>query len=687
MIYLLLLGSLSLYAYAHTPTAEPTPPGYWEKVACVPNQGIPDCNGEKGPGIAAGVTIVPGTVECDGEDPEDCQCADYWELYPEAQNQDWIMAMASIFAMCMAFGIGANDAANSWATSVGAKAITVGYAVMLCGFFEWAGATTVGYGVSKTIQKGVSKISDPECWACGSCDSSVTLMMGGSLGALVGASMFLLLASGTAVPVSTTHSIVGGVVGMTMAGIGSGCLNWDVDGGLSGIVLSWIISPLLSGIIAALGYSLSLVFIIRTKNARKRALITLPLLYGFISFSVFMMLFLKAKAIKKKMTLTVKFVTAGIIGGAIMLIEAVFLNPLIKEKLPSETGESDKYLGLVGDVEDGQTPQDDDDPTKTKATYAPISPKSEQGVELAEKKMQSGDGKDDPVKRIDSVVVAKNPETTKLEDWSVETTLRWLTSTQGGRFAYLAETWGKNKIDGECVKALSEEELKNELEVTSVGDRKALLKSLKELEGRDIKTSLATGDGDDEIYTHFADAENADQLDAIFVFRYLVVFTACLESFAHGSNDTANATGPFSAVYQVYTNGGRDCSSDKGTVWIMCVAGIFVAIGVCTFGYRVIRTIGSELTMIDFHKGFYIEVGSTLATMIATVLEFPVSTTHCQVGGVIGVGLVTSFNGKGSVSWSLFSKIFLTWVLTLPIAGGIAALVVLIVKGALIREP
>merc|ERR1719461_2570611 len=135
--------------------------------------------------------------------------------------------MASIFAMCMAFGIGANDAANSWASSVGAKAITVGYAVMLCGFFEWAGATSIGYGVSKTIQKGVSKLTAPDCWACGQCASSVTLTMGGSLGALVGASMFLLLASGTAVPVSTTHSIVGGVVGMTMAGAGAHCLNWE----------------------------------------------------------------------------------------------------------------------------------------------------------------------------------------------------------------------------------------------------------------------------------------------------------------------------------------------------------------------------------------------------------------------------------------------------------------------------
>merc|ERR1719510_125040 len=96
-----------------------------------------------------------------------------------------------------------------------------------------------------------------------------------------------------------------------------------------------------------------------------------------------------------------------------------------------------------------------------------------------------------------------------------------------------------------------------------------------------------------------------EQRDAIWVFRNLLVFNACLESFAHGSNDTANATGAFSAVYQIYT-AGNDCQKSDSEVWIMAVAGLFVALGVGTLGYRVIRTIGTELTMIDFHKGFYI---------------------------------------------------------------------------------
>jgi phosphate/sulfate permease len=279
-----------------------------------------------------------------------------------------------------------------------------------------------------------------------------------------------------------------------------------------------------------------------------------------------------------------------------------------------------------------------------------------------------------------------DPATQALRFWSTETTLRWITYALEGRFDYLTPSWAKQEVDGNVLYLLTEEELKTDLDVAKIGDRKAILKLIKELKEREIeKHSMEAALVLAETGSQMQDAENADQLDAIFVFRYLLVFTACLESFAHGSNDTANATGPFSAVYQFYTNGGKDCSSDEGTVWIMCLAGICVAIGVCTFGYRVIQTIGTNLTVIDFHKGFYIEVGSTLATMIATVMEFPVSTTHCQVGGVIGVGLVSMMHGTGKVSWGLFSKIFATWVLTLPIAGSISALVVMVIKGAIIR--
>ena len=98
-------------------------------------------------------------------------------------------------------------------------AIGLRKAMIVGGTMELLGAITLGYGVSSTIQKGVAKINDPEGWACGYCDTSMSLFMVGMLSALFGAGMFLLMATFTSMPVSTTHSIVGAVVGATAVGI------------------------------------------------------------------------------------------------------------------------------------------------------------------------------------------------------------------------------------------------------------------------------------------------------------------------------------------------------------------------------------------------------------------------------------------------------------------------------------
>lgn len=162
-----------------------------------------------------------------------------------------------------------------------------------------------------------------------------------------------------------------------------------------------------------------------------------------------------------------------------------------------------------------------------------------------------------------------------------------------------------------------------------------------------------------------------EQAQAVYTFRYLLVFNACLESFAHGSNDTANATGAFSAVYQTYLDGFSRCDKTDSPVWVMMAAGFFVFLGFYSFGRRVIMTMGKGLVAIDYHRGFWIEFGSTLSVIIATLLAFPISTTHCQVGAVCFVGWYEF--GRDKVAWSLLGKIALTWIITLPLAGGIGA--------------
>ncbi len=149
------------------------------------------------------------------------------------------LVLAVIFGLFMAWGIGANDVANAMATSVGSKAITIKQAVIIAAIFEFAGAILAGGQVTSTIRKGIIDVSD--------LGASPEVLIFGMLAALLAAGTWLLIASFKGWPVSTTHSIVGSIVGFAMVGIGMDAVYW---GKLGTIVMSWVTSPLLAGVIS-----------------------------------------------------------------------------------------------------------------------------------------------------------------------------------------------------------------------------------------------------------------------------------------------------------------------------------------------------------------------------------------------------------------------------------------------------
>ena len=147
--------------------------------------------------------------------------------------------LACAFGLFMAWGVGANDVANALGTSVGSGALTIRQAVVIAAIFEFAGAYLAGGQVTKTIRKGMIDT--------GLVSQSPELLVYGMLAALLAAGIWLLVASRHGWPVSTTHSIVGAIVGFAAVGIGFDAVKWDKVGT---IALSWIISPALAGIIA-----------------------------------------------------------------------------------------------------------------------------------------------------------------------------------------------------------------------------------------------------------------------------------------------------------------------------------------------------------------------------------------------------------------------------------------------------
>ena len=167
----------------------------------------------------------------------------------------WIfILLAIVFGVYMCWGIGANDVANAMGTSVGSKAITVKQAVIIAAIFEFAGAFLAGGHVTKTIRKG---IIDP----AGISDAP-HLLIYGMLSALLAAAIWLMVASRKGWPVSTTHTIVGAIVGFGVVGIGADSVNWWQ---ILQIVSSWIISPVVGGIVSFL-LMMSIHFLILEKE-------------------------------------------------------------------------------------------------------------------------------------------------------------------------------------------------------------------------------------------------------------------------------------------------------------------------------------------------------------------------------------------------------------------------------------
>jgi PiT family inorganic phosphate transporter len=153
------------------------------------------------------------------------------------------IGLAAVFGIFMAWGIGANDVANAMATSVGSKALTIKQAILVAAVFEFLGAVLAGGEVTSTIRKG---IVDADLLS-----STPELLVYGMLASLLAAGTWLLIASRNGWPVSTTHSIVGAIVGFAAVGIGIDAVQW---GQVGTIVVSWVVSPLTAGFIAYLIY-------------------------------------------------------------------------------------------------------------------------------------------------------------------------------------------------------------------------------------------------------------------------------------------------------------------------------------------------------------------------------------------------------------------------------------------------
>lgn len=439
----------------------------------------------------------------------------------------------------MAWNIGANDVSNAMGTSVGSGALTLRRAVIIAAILEFAGAYFIGGNVSETMQ---SQLIDVGQFA-----SNPNTLIFGMCGALLGTGIWLQFASYFGLPVSTTHAIVGAIVGFGVITIGFSGVEWKMIGS---IALSWILSPVLSGMISYFIFSLlqkRILFALNPAVATKRMI---PILLFFV-FGIF--------------SLSLIFNGLSRLGIDFSFSQAILLSILIGA-----------IAFGIGFAIIRRIPT----PKTAMASASRLQPQTLISLEKAIKHL-------------------RRARTGSLDDTH-------------------------NKITH----------------------------MLEEMHG--LKNEMRTK-------TQFP--ERTSEYDTVEkIFGSMQIISACFVAFGHGANDVANAIAPVAAVLDVIKNGIVPGSTPVPS-WLLAFGGLGIVVGLATWGWRVIETIGKKITELTPTRGFSAEFGAAITILLASKLGLPISTTHCLVGAVLGVGMA---RGIRAINLRTLKDIGLSWVITLP---------------------
>ncbi len=243
------------------------------------------------------------------------------------------IGLAALFGIFMAWGIGANDVANAMATSVGSKALTIKQAILVAAVFEFLGAVLAGGAVTSTIRKG---IVDSDLMA-----DEPALLIYGMLSALLAAGTWLLVASRKGWPVSTTHSIIGAIVGFAAVGIGIEAVQW---GQVGTIVMSWVVSPLTAGFIAFCIYQTVQHLVLRHENPLDRAKRWVPVYMFLAAFTITLVTILKGL---KHIGLDISVRDSYLLAAAVATLIAFVGSYFIRKIQPDPKAEKDQHYITV----------------------------------------------------------------------------------------------------------------------------------------------------------------------------------------------------------------------------------------------------------------------------------------------------------------------------------------------------
>ncbi|MGW8161066.1 MAG: inorganic phosphate transporter, partial [Desulfobulbales bacterium] len=164
------------------------------------------------------------------------------------------------------------------------------------------------------------------------------------------------------------------------------------------------------------------------------------------------------------------------------------------------------------------------------------------------------------------------------------------------------------------------------------------------------------------------------------VYVPLVIVSSCAVAFAHGANDVANSVWPLAAVANILKTGTVEMKVPV-PLWILTLGGAGIVLGLATFGYKVMDTVGTKITEITPSRGVAADIAATATVLVCTRLKLPISTTHVLVGAIMGIGLA---RGLAGIDSRIARKIFNSWLITVPAAAVVSIVLFLLGRAFLL---
>lgn len=575
------------------------------------------------------------------------------------QQYVWLIAVISIAFCASSFGNGANDVANAYATSVAARTLEMWQVGILAMCTEFVGAVALGSGVTSTIK---NNIMDLDRFA----DAPSTLILAMTC-AEIGSAAWLLIATKVGFPVSTTQTIVGAMIGVGLAAESSISWGWS-KGSVSQIAASWLIAPLIACGFSAILFLTLKFSVLDRQDSFKWAMRLIPFYLAFTGavLALFIVIELPdAESLEEFGAGKVVGIVLGVFAGVLAIAYTFFvpyfhrrlvlkdarvkvwhlpMGPLLlKESIPL-------YLPGNKGVREGEYVTDHY--ASQHVEVVNDATVSDQSSIAREKALNQEKVNNDLNNEADIPIIPVNPEA-KVADSSaleagpnitrrlrvIEPEERFLAPTAHLPIYNSSRIWSWTKY--------------------------VLLQG--------VTRDCVTHSSSELAKTHALAKQYDNRVEHLWT--YAQVASAMMMSIAHGSNDVANAVGPWVGAYTTFQDGFVSAKADT-PIWLLVIAGFLLGLGFWFMGWKIVQALGNKITQMSPTRGFSVELGAAITVLLASRLALPVSTTQCLTGAVMGVSLC-NFT-LGATNWKQLGYIFIGWIMTLPAAGLMAGLLMLI---------